>query len=129
MTHYVSNKTMIEEYSFGHIKILGKDYTHDVEVRWSGEVLEWWRKESHVIDLEDIKGALEQNPEIIVLGTGAYGVAKISERAKREIEKRGIQIIIDKTDQAVKTFNIILEESKEETGKQKRVIGLFHLTC
>ncbi|MDI6591930.1 MAG: MTH938/NDUFAF3 family protein, partial [Patescibacteria group bacterium] len=73
---------MIEEYHFGSITISGKTYTHDVEVRWTGEVLKWWRKESHVIDLEDVKRAVEQNPDTIILGTGAYGVAKVAEEAK-----------------------------------------------
>ena len=115
---------MIEEYRFGYIKILGKSYSHDVEVRWTGEVLSWWRKESHIIDLEDIQRALSQKPELIIVGTGAYGVAKLTERAKQEIEKREIELIVDRTEAAVKTFNIILEKEK-----QKRVIGLFHLTC
>jgi len=120
---------MIEEYHFGSIKILGKTYTEDIEVCWTGEVLKWWRKESHVFDIEDIKRTLEQNPEVIIFGTGASGIAKVTEEAKKEIQSRGIQIIIDKTEEAVKTFNVIKEESEEEEGKQKKVIGLFHLTC
>lgn len=120
---------MIEEYHFGLIKIDGRTFDHDVEVRWDGQVLKWWRKESHLIDFEDVKRAIEQAPQIIVIGTGAYGVAKITERARKEIEKAGIELIIDSTEEAVKTFNIILRESKKETGKPKRVVGLFHLTC
>ena len=45
------------------------------------------------------------------------------------IKEKGIGLIIDKTEQAVKTFNIICEKSKEEEGRQEKVIGLFHLTC
>ncbi len=120
---------MIEEYHFGSITIDGKTYSHDVEVRWSGEVLKWWREESHLINVGDIKRALEQDPEVIVIGTGESGVARVSEEAKAEIEKRGIKLIIDVTGEAVKTFNIINEESEKEEGKKTKVIGLFHLTC
>lgn len=120
---------MIEEYHFGSITIDGKTYNHDVEVRWSGQVLKWWRKESHVIDVEDVKRAIEQNPETIVIGTGESGVARVTEEARKFIEEKGIQLIIDKTEEATKTFNIILEESELEEGKQNKVIGLFHLTC
>jgi len=120
---------MIEEYRFGTITINGKTYTRDVEVRWTGEVLDWWRKESHLFDLEDIKRALAQNPEVIVFGIGAYGMARVSEEAKTEIKNRGIQLIIDKTEEAIKTFNVIKEESEKEEGKCAKVIGLFHLTC
>jgi hypothetical protein len=120
---------MIDEYKFGSITILGKTYKYDVEVRWTGEVLKWWRKESHIIDVEDVERAIEQNPETIVIGTGQMGIAQVTEGAKKFIQERGIRLIIDKTEEAVKTFNIILEESEEEEGKQNKVIGLFHLTC
>ncbi len=114
---------MIENYNFGSITIDGKNYTYDIEVRWTGEVLKWWRKESHVIDVEDVKRAVEQNPDTIILGTGAYGVAKVTEEAQKFIQEKGIKLIIDKTGEAVKTFNIIKRESEREA------IGLFHLTC
>ena len=120
---------MIGEYKFGSITINGKTYTEDVEVRWTGEVLKWWRRESHVIDVEDVKRAVEQNPETIIIGTGESGVARVTEEAQKEIKSRGIELIIDLTEEATKTFNIIKEESKEEEGKQRKVIGLFHLTC
>ena len=120
---------MIGEYHFGSIAIDGKTYEYDVEVRWTGEVLEWWRGESHVIDIDDVKRAIDQNPELIIIGTGESGLAKVTERTKEEILSKGIGLIVDKTEEAVKTFNIQKEESTEEEGVQKKVIGLFHLTC
>jgi len=120
---------MIEEYKFGSITIDGKTYNHDVEVRWGGEVLEWRREESHIVDVEDVKRAVEQNPDTIVIGTGESGVAKVTGEAQNFIKERGIKLIIDLTEEATKTFNIISEESEEEEGGQSKVIGLFHLTC
>jgi len=120
---------MIDEYKFGSITIDGKTYNHDVEVRWTDEALEWWRKESHLIDVEDVKRAVEQNPEMIIIGTGESGVARVTEEAQRFIKEKGIKLIIDKTEEAVKTFNVINEESELEEGKQNKVVGLFHLTC
>jgi len=134
---------MIEEYRFGSIVIDGQTYNYDVEVRWTpkeshskrdptgqaGEVLKWWRKESHIIDIEDVRRAIEQDPELIIIGTGEAGVAKVTEAAKEAIKSKGIELIIDLTEEATKTFNIINEESEEEEGEQKKAIGLFHLTC
>jgi len=120
---------MIEEYKFGLIVIDGKTYNYDVEVRWNGEVLKWWRKEGHKIDVEDVKKAVEQSPDTIILGTGAYGVCKVTENCQNFIKEKGMKLIIDKTEEAVKTFNVISKESKEEEGEQNKVIGLFHLTC
>lgn len=120
---------MIEDYQFGSIIIDGQVYTHDVEVFWTDEVFDWWRKESHIIDVEDVIDVVEQKPESIVIGTGQAGVAKVTEEAKKFILGRGIKLFIDPTEQAVRTFNIRKEESQEEEGRAEKVIGLFHLTC
>ena len=120
---------MIDEYHFGSIAIDGKEYSYDIEVRWGGEVLKWWRQESHSVAIEDIERAVEENPEVIVIGTGAEGQMQVPADIQEAIKMRGIELIIDPTEQAAKTFNIIDEESLEEDGRQKRVIGLFHLTC
>ena len=45
---------MIEEYKFGSITIDGKIYQQDIEVRWTDEILDWQRQESHIIDVEDV---------------------------------------------------------------------------
>ena len=119
---------MIEEYSFGLIKINGKTYHYDVIVLWTGEVLEWWRKESHLIDVEDVKSSVNLNPDTIIIGIGESGVAKVTEKAKEYIKEKGIKLIVDKTEEAVKNFNVISKNS-EEKRKQNQVIGLFHLTC
>lgn len=120
---------MIEEYFFGQIKIDGKTYTYDVEVRWTREVLSWQRKESHAIGIDDVKRAAEQSPGVIIIGTGEAGMAKVTQEAEEFIQRKGIRLIVDKTEEAVKTLNVILEESAEEEGEQQRAIGLFHLTC
>ncbi len=120
---------MIEEYKIGLIRIDGKTYNDDVEVRWTDEVLEWSRKESHVIDVEDVQRAIGESPETIVIGTGELGIAQVTESAQEAIQSKGIKLVIDRTEQATKTFNIINEDSMEEEGRQEKVIGLFHLTC
>lgn len=120
---------MIEEYKFGSITINGKTYNHDVEVLWTDEVVEWWREESHVIYLEDIEEAVALKPDTIIIGTGESGIAQVDEKAKKYITEKGIKLIIDKTEDAVKTFNVISGDSEEEEGEQNKVIGLFHLTC
>ncbi len=128
---------MIEEYKFGTITINGKTYNYDVEVRWMPqeenvyqfEILKWWRKEGHIIDIVDVERAVKENPDVIVIGTGSMGVAKVTKECEVFIKQKGIRLIIDRTEEAVRTFNIILEEAEEEKGKKEKLIGLFHLTC
>ncbi len=113
---------MIQSYSFGKIVINKQRYNKDIEVRWSGKILDWWRNQGHIFSLADLQRALEQQPKIIILGIGAYGAAWVSEEVKEEMRKLNIELIIEKTGEAVKIFN-------KEQGAGKKVIGLFHLTC
>lgn len=123
---------MIEEYRFGSLTIDGKTYNHDLEIHWmfsKTEVLDWQKDESHIIDVEDVKRAVEQKPDIIVIGTGESGKAKVTQSAEQFIAENGIKLIIDITGEAVRTFNVIQQDSIEEEGEQTNIIGLFHLTC
>ncbi len=113
---------MIEKYKFGSIVVNSQEYNHDILVSWQGKVSDWQKETSHDIDLPAIKNALVKSPEIIVIGTGASGVAQLSPAAREEILEKGIKLIVDKTPAAVKAFNYL-----EEKGV--KVIGLFHLTC
>ena len=120
---------MIEEYKFGFIRISGKNYDHDLEVRWTNEILPLVFEERHKIGVKEVKRAIDQKPNTVVIGTGESGLAEVTPEAQEEIKKNGIKLIIDKTEEAVRTFNVLKEESEEEEGKQEKVIGLFHLTC
>ncbi len=120
---------MIDGYKYGRIIINNKIYDYDVEVRWAGEVLPWQRAKNHIIDVEDIEMALEQKPEVIVIGTGEDGNAEVMPDVVEILQTRGIKIFIDKTEEATKTFNIRNEDSLEEEGRQEKIIGLFHITC
>jgi len=67
----------------------------------------------------------EEDGIIMTICVGGLG----EEKAKQFIGERGIKLIVDRTEEATKTFNIINEESEEEEGEKNKVIGLFHLTC
>ena len=123
---------MIEEYHFGSLTIDGQIYNDDVEIRSLSsktEVLNWQRDESHVIDADAVKRTVEQKPDIIIIGTGETGVAQVTESDQQFIAEKGIKLIIDITGEAIKTFNVIQQNSLEEEGEEVNLIGLFHLTC
>ncbi|MBD3248442.1 hypothetical protein GF336_00165 [Candidatus Woesearchaeota archaeon] len=110
---------MIEDYSFGHITIDGKEYTNDVLIK-GDSVEEWWRKESHNVEKEDIKEAVEEEPELLVIGAGDSGRMEVPQETKDYIEKKGIRLVVEETGKAVETFN-----NAEENNK----IAALHLTC
>lgn len=115
---------MIESYEFGSIVINGKKYTKDLIV-FPEKILEnWWRKEGHMLNVEDLKEIFEQKtkPEILVVGTGYYGIIKISSEVNEILKAQAIKLIAQPTKEACQTFNKLLETNK-------RVVGAFHLTC
>jgi len=113
---------MIEEYKFGSIKINGEIYEEDVMVDWNEEIKPWQRKESHLIDAKAVEKAIVKFPDVIIIDTGESGIAQVLDDAKKEIEKRGVELVIEETPRAVGIFNDLKTQGKN-------VVGLFHLTC
>ena len=109
---------MIEDYSFGRIVIDGKTYTSDVIVL-GNTVLNWWRKQGHVLNPEDLTAVIEESPEVLIVGTGAYGSMKIPEKTVQFIRDSGITLIGEKTGKAVEIFNMT----------QEKKAAALHLTC
>ncbi|NPA49159.1 MAG: hypothetical protein GXO20_04200 [Thermodesulfobacteria bacterium] len=112
----------IEDYSFGRIVISGKTYTSDVKIILDRIVPNWWRREGHYLHPEDIEDILASEAEVLVVGTGAYGVMKIDPAVKEACAQRGMRLEAYKTAEAVKRFNALAEAGE-------KVAGAFHLTC
>ncbi len=112
----------IESYRFGRMVVDGREYRKDLKILPPSVVENWWRKEGHKLHLEDIGDILEYAPEVLVVGTGAYGFMKVLSEVKEELSRRGIRLIAERTSRAVEAFNSLYEEGK-------RVCGAFHLTC
>ncbi|MFQ6113597.1 MAG: Mth938-like domain-containing protein [bacterium] len=114
---------MIESYSFGKIVIDGKEYSRDVIVYPDHVEPNWWRKRGHELCVEDIKSRIEKAaPDILVLGTGAYGNVIILDSTRKFLEQRNIKLIAENTGSACTTFNELMKSNK-------KVLGAFHLTC
>ena len=113
---------IVEGYSFGEIIINGKKYTRDVIVSKDWIKPNWWRKEGHRVQLDDITDIIDKRPEVVIFGTGAYGVVKVDKEVIDELRRRGIEVICEPTAKAVEIYNKLLKEGKN-------VILAAHLTC
>lgn len=112
---------MIESYSFGQIKIGGKLYTSDVII-FPGRVYDlWWRKEGHQLIVDDLKDVWQAEPEMLVVGTGYYGLMKVSKEVNEYVTARKIELSVEKTKEACQTYNRLISA--------KRVVAALHLTC
>ena len=113
------------EVVFGKITINNQEF-HDVIILPNGKIIEREYKKieakygtSHVIDENQIEILLKEKPEVIVIGTGFEGIAKLTDKAREKILKQNIKLTELKTPEAVKTF-ISLKGKKA---------ALFHSTC
>ncbi len=114
---------MIEGYRFGQIVVDKQAYTGDVIVFPDYVQGNWWRKEGHLLQWEDIAEVIASGaPEILVVGKGKFGFMRIDSRVKEELEKMKIQLYAEPTEKAIRIYNRLLL-----TGK--KVLGAFHLTC
>ncbi len=123
---------LIESYEFGAITINGKKYTSDVIVFPERVVDGWWRKEGHRLHVEDLKEILkhEPKPEVFVLGTGYYGLLKISPKAQNTLNSHGIKLVAQSSKEATQTFNKLSRNNLLlDKSKRKVIVGAFHLTC
>ena len=114
---------MIDSYHFGRININQRTYTKDVIIFADRVQANWWRKEGHLLQLEDIESAIEEaNPEVVIVGRGKFGVMKVSSEVKIFLQEKNIALHAEKSDRAVEVFNQFARSGK-------RVLGAFHLTC
>ncbi len=111
----------IDGYSFGWMKIKGKVYKKDLIIFPERIVDNWWRDEGHYLRESDIFEVFIEKPDVLVVGTGYYGYMKIDEELVKKLKDERIELVYDKTGEAVKKYNELI--------KNKRVVGVFHLTC
>ena len=116
----------IDDTSFGSIRVEGKSFDHDIIINLEGEVHKRKKKlskavygSSHTIYLPEIEYVYQEKAEGLIIGSGQYGVARLSEEASEFLEARHCRVIMKNTPEA-------LEEWNRQEG---RWIGLFHITC
>ncbi len=113
---------MIDAYSFGRIVIDGRRYTNDVIILPNRVLDNWWRKEGHSLQIEDLKEVLKEELEVLVVGTGRWGLMKIPAETRNYVESNGIELIAQSTKKACETYNRL-----KQSGK--KIMAALHLSC
>ena len=118
----VNKKNIIESYSFGYIKVNGKEYNKDLIIYPDKISSNWWRKQGHLLVLEDLMDVIDYKPDKLVIGKGDPGMMDVPGIIITELMKQNIKVISKPTKEAVNIFNQLIE-------KNEKVVGAFHLTC
>ena len=113
----------IDTYSFGRIRIDGKDYSSDVVLLGGDVRSSWWREAGgHVYSAEDFGEVLAAAPEVVVLGTGYFGRVKVLDETLTAFADADSEVVVERTGVAVETFNRLAAEGRD-------VAAALHLTC
>ena len=116
----------IDSFNFGFIVVDGKQYVSDVVILPYGTVKERdpgkGRVGSHTITRSEIDNMVRLRPEVILVGTGIDGLAKLSGDAEAYHQQVDFKLVVLPSNRLVPRFNQLTEE-------KKKVAALIHITC
>jgi hypothetical protein len=110
----------IGDYSFGRIIVDGREETRDLIVLPVRVVRNWWRREGHGLVLDDLADVIDELPERLIIGTGAYGRLAPDPQALERLRVRGIDVEALPTADAVQRY---VQLDPNHTA------AALHLTC
>jgi hypothetical protein len=110
----------IEGYRFGRVLVDGEEHTKDVIVLPGRVVGGWWRREGHSLVLEDLEDVLDELPERLIVGTGAYARMRPDPRTLERLRERDVEVESLPTPDAIERFGEL---------DPSRTAAALHLTC
>jgi len=113
----------IDRYDFGELVVDGREIRTDVLLTPGGVQEHWWRREGHVLRLEDLGGLLDGHPELLIIGSGAFGRMRPDPGLGPELAARGVTVEVLPTAAAVDRINELLRLGRGSWA------GALHLTC
>ena len=119
-------KLEVNKTKFGSITIAGEKYEHDVLIRSNGEIEKRKKKlskevygTSHTVSLEEAKYIYEKGAVLLIIGTGQFGMLKLSDEAADYFSKKKCKVRLFPTPGAGRVWN----------NTKGPAIGMFHITC
>lgn len=111
----------IDNFESGLIVIDGQTFRNDL-LLWPGQIKsDWWRRESHLLQLEDVAEALAAAPQVLVVGCGVYGRLEVDPALAQHLKAQGIELMAQPTPEAVRSIN--------DLAGKRRLAAALHLTC
>jgi len=63
---------MLDDYGFGRVTVDGSEQTRDLIVLPDRVVNDWRRRDGHSLVIEDLDVVLDELPQRLIVGVGAY---------------------------------------------------------
>ena len=115
------DKFHIDHYKFGSITISGRHYDKDLIILPGQIITGWWRKEGHLLQVEDLAEILDAHPQQLVIGQGAYSRMAVAPAVIQVLEAAGIKWIALPTGKACQVYN--------QNVANYDIAAALHLTC
>lgn len=87
-------RPVIDDTSFGSISVDGVPYDHDIIITLEGKVKKRKKKlsksvygTSHTLSLPEIEYVYQEEAKAIIIGSGQYGVARLSEEVYHSLPR------------------------------------------
>ena len=75
----------------------------------------------HRLTPEDLEGVVQSEARTLVVGTGARGLMRVPQETLDFLDRRGFEVLVQKTGEACQTYNRLSERGE--------VIAALHLSC
>ena len=112
----------IDSYQFGSIVIDGREYGSDCLILGDSVYADWWRRQGHLLVVDDLQSIISARPSVLVVGCGVSAMMKVPGETRRALQERNIELIALDTPRAVEKFN-------ELTSGKQNVAAALHLSC
>ena len=111
----------IDYYEFGLIRIDGQTYKTDLLI-WPGRIKsDWWRREGHLLQQDDVAEALAAAPQALVVGQGDPGHMQVDPGLAAYLRAQGVELLVFPTREACQVIN--------DFSHKRRLAAALHLTC
>ena len=118
-TRETTSALLIRSVSENRIRIGDRSFEHPIAITANAVLEDWPGKAIDELGEDDFDALLDENPDVIVLGTGSD-----SRFPPRELTfamaRRGIGLEVMDSGAAARTFNVL-------AGEGRRVVGVFYL--
>lgn len=112
---------LIDSYQVGEVVVDGDLYTEDLVVLPDRVLPNWHRENGHLLHLGDLREALDEMPEVLIIGTGDNQCMRVAEEVTAHARAAEIELLVYDTRDACRTFNALIG--------RRRAVAALHLTC
>jgi hypothetical protein len=112
---------IISNYAFGTITVGDSTYTKDIIIFPDRIYSPWWRKEGHMLQVEDLSEVMREVLQLLIIGTGYNSSMLVPDDVISFLGSKKIDVIVENTRSAVDIYN--------ESAHEVPVAAALHLTC